>query len=237
MPFSIKLSLGAEHPIIFEGWLEDVFGKYVRKGTAFAKASSPTGPGYIVTNGPMFLSSGAPLVLGSRMVPGEFIAAGAANGEDIPYGKPYCVFVPKYDLLAKPISGQSCRRNLRPRQATRSVLDCCRNTGFTLVGPLEVLGGAWRCGTDCADNADKAKIVCGSGCTCLRGQATRRLNPDGCQSPWLGGSFSCCSSFFWPLWFSSPMPRTACSVTTGSGCWEAPRLCFACTWSVSGAVS
>jgi hypothetical protein len=94
MPFSIKLSLGAEHPIIFEGWLEDVFGKYVRKGTAFAKASSPTGPGFIVTNGPMFLSSGAPLVLGSRIVPGEFITAGAANGEDIPYGKPYCVFVP-----------------------------------------------------------------------------------------------------------------------------------------------
>ena len=94
MPFSIKLSLGAEHPIIFEGWLEDVFGKYVRKGTAFAKASSPSGPGVIRTNGPMFLSSGAPLVLGSRIVPGEFIAAGAANGEDIPYGKPYCVFVP-----------------------------------------------------------------------------------------------------------------------------------------------
>jgi hypothetical protein len=94
MPFSIKLYLGAEHPIIFEGWLEDVFGKYLRKGTAFAKASSPSEPGVIRTNGPMFLSSGAPLVLGSRIALGEFIAAGAANGEDIPYGKPCCVFVP-----------------------------------------------------------------------------------------------------------------------------------------------
>jgi hypothetical protein len=94
MPFSIKLYLGAEHPIIFEGWLEDVFDKYLRKGTAFAKASSPSGPGVIAPNGPMFLSSGAPLVLGSRIAPGEFIAAGAANEEDIPYGQPYCVFVP-----------------------------------------------------------------------------------------------------------------------------------------------
>jgi hypothetical protein len=63
MPFSIKLYLGAEHPIIFEGWLEAVFGQYLRKGTAFAKASSPSEPGVIRTNGPMFLSSGAPLVL------------------------------------------------------------------------------------------------------------------------------------------------------------------------------
>jgi hypothetical protein len=94
MPFSIKLHLGAEHPIIFEGWLEDVFGKYLRNRTAFRKASSLSGPGVIRTNGPRLLSSGAPLVLASRIAPGEFIAAGEAHGEDIPYGKPYCVFAP-----------------------------------------------------------------------------------------------------------------------------------------------
>jgi hypothetical protein len=93
MPFSIKLNLGVDSPITFEGWIEDGLGRYVPKGTAFAKASGPTGPGLIVTNGPMFLSSGAPLRIGSRVVPGEVIAYGAANGEDIPYGKPYCVFV------------------------------------------------------------------------------------------------------------------------------------------------
>jgi hypothetical protein len=94
MPFSIKLYLAAEQPIVFGGWLEDVFGKYVLEGTAFAKATGPSGPGFIVTNGPMFLSSGAPLVLGSRVDPGAFIAAGAADGEAIPYGKLYCIFVP-----------------------------------------------------------------------------------------------------------------------------------------------
>jgi|ERR1035441_4232255 hypothetical protein len=94
MPFSIKVNLGAEYSITFEGWLEDSFGKYVPKGTAFAKANGPSGPGFIVTNGPMFLSSGAPLLLGSRVAPGEVIAYGAADGEDIPCGKPYCVFVP-----------------------------------------------------------------------------------------------------------------------------------------------
>lgn len=94
MPFSIKLNLGSDSPITFEGWVEDIFGRYVPKGTAFAKASGPRGPGFIVTNGPMLLSSGASLTIGARLAPGEIIAYGAADGEDIPYGKPYCMFVP-----------------------------------------------------------------------------------------------------------------------------------------------
>jgi len=94
MPFSIKLNLAAESPITFDGWIESSFGKYVPKGTAFAKATGASGPGVIVTNGPMFLSSGAPLVVGSRVAPDEIVAYGAANGDDIPYGKPYCRFAP-----------------------------------------------------------------------------------------------------------------------------------------------
>ena len=94
MPFSIKLNLGAESPITFDGWIESSFSKYVPKGTAFAKATGANGPGVIVTNGPVFLSSGASLTIGSRVAPGEIIAYGGANGEDIPYGQPYCVFVP-----------------------------------------------------------------------------------------------------------------------------------------------
>lgn len=94
MPFSVKLNLGAESAITFEGWVHGSFGRYVPKGTAFAKASGPSGPGLVVTNGPVFLSSGASLTIGSQIAPGEIIAYGGANGEDIPYGKPYCVFVP-----------------------------------------------------------------------------------------------------------------------------------------------
>jgi hypothetical protein len=93
MPFSIKLHLGAEHPVTFEGWMDGVFGKWVPTGTAFAKASLSGRKGFITTNGPMFLSTQAPLVLGAAVAPGAYIAAGAANGEDIPYGKPYCIFV------------------------------------------------------------------------------------------------------------------------------------------------
>lgn len=93
MPFSIKLHLGSDHPIIFEGWLDDGFHKVVEKGTPFAVGSSPGCHGFIVTNGPMFLSARAPLELGSRLTPGECIAAGAADGEDIPSGQPYCIFV------------------------------------------------------------------------------------------------------------------------------------------------
>jgi len=95
MPFSIKIDLGTEHSLIFEGWIEDVFGKYVPKGTAFANARGPEGPGQIVTNGPMVLSTKAPLVLGASIESGRYVAYGTADGEDIPYGKPFSVFVPE----------------------------------------------------------------------------------------------------------------------------------------------
>jgi hypothetical protein len=94
MPFSIKIDLGSEQSIVFEVWIEDCFGKYVPKGTGFARASGPDGPGVIVTNGPMFLSSHGSFVEGDTIAPGTYVAYGAADGEDIPYGKPYCVFVP-----------------------------------------------------------------------------------------------------------------------------------------------
>ncbi len=93
MPFSIKLFLGADQPIVFEGWLDDALNKYVPKGTAFARASDPEGPGFIVTNGPMLISKKAPVAAGSTLKPGELIALGSAEGEEIPYGKPYCIFV------------------------------------------------------------------------------------------------------------------------------------------------
>jgi hypothetical protein len=74
MPFSIMLYLGAEHHITFEGWLEDAFGKIVPEGTAFAKASIAGRKGFIAATGRMFLSAKAPLVLGSNIAPGEYIA-------------------------------------------------------------------------------------------------------------------------------------------------------------------
>jgi hypothetical protein len=94
MPFSIKLHLGAENIVSFDGWLEGAFGEWVPTGTAFASASLSGQKGVIATNGPMFLATKAPLVLGSPVAPGDYVAAGVATGEDIPYGKPYCVFVP-----------------------------------------------------------------------------------------------------------------------------------------------
>jgi hypothetical protein len=96
MPFSITIKLGSNSPITFEGWIEESFGKYVGKGTAFAKGKGEIGPGVVVTNGPMFLSSHESLSVGSHVAPDEVLAYGAANGEDIPYGQPYCIFVPSH---------------------------------------------------------------------------------------------------------------------------------------------
>ena len=93
MPFSIQLTFGADQPVIFEGWLDESLKKFVPKGTAFGRASAVGKTGIIVTNGPMFISSTRQLEIGATIEPGEIIAYGAANGEDIPYGKPYCKFV------------------------------------------------------------------------------------------------------------------------------------------------
>ena len=93
-PFSIQLHLGAEHPVTFHAWIESSFGKVVEKGTPFAEVSGPNGRGQIVTNGEMFLSSHAEFTSGKVLNPGDYVSSGAADGEKIPYGKPYCVFIP-----------------------------------------------------------------------------------------------------------------------------------------------
>jgi len=97
VPFSVKLDLGADFPVVFEGWIEDAFGKYVPKGTAFGKASGPNGPGLIVTNRPVFISSAEHFECVSTIAPGVVIAYGGADGDQIPYGRPYCVFVQEAD--------------------------------------------------------------------------------------------------------------------------------------------
>jgi hypothetical protein len=94
VPFSIKIHLGTEHPVTFEKWLDGAFGQYLPKGTPFALAKDPNGSGSIVTNGPMVLSSKVDLVPGSILRSGDCVAYGAADGDEIPYGKPYCIFVP-----------------------------------------------------------------------------------------------------------------------------------------------
>jgi hypothetical protein len=89
-----QLHLGAENIVTFEGWVEGAFGKWAPTGAGFTNARLSLHKGVIETNRPMFLSTKAPLVLGFAVAPGDRVAARAANGEDIPYGKPYCVFVP-----------------------------------------------------------------------------------------------------------------------------------------------
>lgn len=84
MPVTVKLNLGSEHLVVFDGGIESAYGKYALKGTAFAKARGPNGPGFIVTNGPVFLSVAEFLDLGATVAPGNVIAYGSADGEDIP---------------------------------------------------------------------------------------------------------------------------------------------------------
>ena len=96
MPFSIKINLGADGPIVFEEWIEESFGIYIPEGTAFARGTLSGKQGTIVTNGPMVIFEREPITKGTVLMPGEIIALGGADGDDIPYGKPFCSFVEAY---------------------------------------------------------------------------------------------------------------------------------------------
>ncbi len=110
MPISVKMYLGSEHSVVFESWIENAFGKYVPKGTAFAEGSGPNGTGFIVTNFPVFLSAAEPFDVGARIEPGSCIAYGNTNGEeDIPWGQPYSVFVKELPPQAVPEGGVGFR--------------------------------------------------------------------------------------------------------------------------------
>ena len=93
MPFSVKITFSSESSVVFTEWIENAFGKFVPQGTAFAKATGPDGPGFIITGFPVFLSSAERLKSGSVIEPGSCVAYGGANGEDIPHEQPYSVFV------------------------------------------------------------------------------------------------------------------------------------------------
>jgi len=55
MPFSIRLSLGEDPPLVLVGWLEDGLNEHVPGGAAFARANDSEDSGLIVKSGPMLI--------------------------------------------------------------------------------------------------------------------------------------------------------------------------------------
>ena len=96
MPFTYKLTLGDSIPegdeLEFVSWISEVWGKYVEKGTAYAIVKGKKGEGIIKTNGPCVLSTKMRLKKGQRIEKDTVIGIAEADGEAIPYDKPYSIF-------------------------------------------------------------------------------------------------------------------------------------------------
>jgi len=94
MPFSCKVEILPEQlrgeDLIFDGWVEQSWQKYVVAGTPFAHAHDSKGPCTLRLAGPGYLRAKPNWNPGDRIIAGSIIAFFDANGEDIPYGRPYC---------------------------------------------------------------------------------------------------------------------------------------------------
>ncbi|HEV7301019.1 MAG TPA: hypothetical protein VGN72_16750 [Tepidisphaeraceae bacterium] len=95
MPFSCEAKLDASQlrdgAIVFDAWIDNVWSTFVPQGTAFARCHDGNGSCLLLLNGPGYLSSKPKLKVGDRLVAGTIVAYFNADGESIPYGKPYCL--------------------------------------------------------------------------------------------------------------------------------------------------
>lgn len=94
MPFSciakLDPELFREDRLIFDAWIEGPWKQFVLGGTAFARVHDSRGSGELCLTGPGFLSSHREFEPDTVLQAGQVVAYFAANGEDIPYGQPYC---------------------------------------------------------------------------------------------------------------------------------------------------
>ncbi len=94
MPFSCQAVVAVEQlreqPLIFDAWVDDVWDRFVDAGTAFAHTHDSQGRCTLRLTGPGVLTARPTIVGGDPIRPGTVVAYFDADGEDIPYGRPYC---------------------------------------------------------------------------------------------------------------------------------------------------
>lgn len=94
MPFTCKsVTLDGqlrEPELIFDEWIDEVFTTYVPRGAAFANAHDSLGRCVLRMAGPGVPSTKPNLIPGSPITVGTIVLYFAADGEDIPYNRPYC---------------------------------------------------------------------------------------------------------------------------------------------------
>jgi hypothetical protein len=77
--------------VIFLEYIEDSFGKYHTAPIKIAKVIFNNKPAFIYSNSPSFPSSKGTIQSGDKLDSQTKIAYFAAEGEDIPYNRPYAI--------------------------------------------------------------------------------------------------------------------------------------------------
>jgi len=109
MPFVCKYQLnnGAirnDDQIVFKRYLDESFGKYHSEPVRIAEALLNDQAAFIYSNSPGLPSTNGDLIEGDVITPDTIIAYFAADGEDIPYHRPYATISPskhKQDLWSE----------------------------------------------------------------------------------------------------------------------------------------
>ena len=96
MPFSCiyKLNNGAlteSDEVVFIEFIDNSFGKFHEEKVKIAKVLFNNKPAFIYSNCPSFPSAKSELQKGERITQETKIAYFSAEGEDIPYYKPYAI--------------------------------------------------------------------------------------------------------------------------------------------------
>jgi hypothetical protein len=96
MPFTCKFQLnnGAiknTDIVIFLEFIDSFFGTYQKGSVKIAKIIYNNEPAFLYSNSPAFLSSKGELKSGEILTDKTVIGYFSANGEDIPYDKPYAI--------------------------------------------------------------------------------------------------------------------------------------------------
>ena len=99
VPFKYNLTLGESidpgTELVFQSWIDEVWTHYHKEKVAFAILKGHRGSGKAYTNGACALLEHAELKPDQVVRSDTLLGFAGADGESIPYGKPYSVF--RYD--------------------------------------------------------------------------------------------------------------------------------------------
>ncbi len=93
MAFLLKLYFESDEPALFKGWVHGEYNGIREEDTPFAEVERDGDNYFIAVSGRMQILRRADIPIGSILEFGTYLAEAAAEGDEIPYGKPLCYVV------------------------------------------------------------------------------------------------------------------------------------------------